>query len=123
MTTRRHTLLALLCATAWPALAQSDKPRESLVKAAFLHKFASFVDWPDGTTLTVEPIEVPRESEPEGGLLGNDPASIARWTASYDALPPLRMTEAAEAEWRAARQDVKDRTVARMRELSIEGRP
>ena len=29
--------------------AQSDRARESLVKAAFLHKFASFVDWPDGT--------------------------------------------------------------------------
>ncbi len=35
------------------------------------------VDWPDGTTLTVEPIEEPRTSEPEGDLLGDDPTSIA----------------------------------------------
>lgn len=31
------------------ARAQAERPRESLVKAAFLHKFASFVDWPEGT--------------------------------------------------------------------------
>ncbi|HVZ42590.1 MAG TPA: YfiR family protein [Ramlibacter sp.] len=32
------------------ARAQSgERLRESLVKAAFLHKFASFVEWPDGT--------------------------------------------------------------------------
>ncbi|MBI5278816.1 MAG: YfiR family protein [Burkholderiales bacterium] len=44
------TLAAALAAAAWRgARAQPDKPRESLVKAAFLHKFASFVDWPEGT--------------------------------------------------------------------------
>jgi hypothetical protein len=80
------------------------------------------VDWPDGTTLTVEPVEELRETESEGGLLGNDPAAIARWTASYDALPPLRMSASEEAEWQAARRDVKGRTVAKMRELSIEDR-
>ena len=81
------------------------------------------VDWPDGTTLTVEPIEEPRDSESEGDLLGNDPASIAHWIASYDALPPLRMTEAEETEWRAARRDMKDHAVAERSRLSIEGRP
>lgn len=49
---RRALLLAVLglagaAARAQPAAA--EKPRESLVKAAFLHKFASFVEWPDGT--------------------------------------------------------------------------
>ena len=81
------------------------------------------VDWPEGTTLTVAPLEESRETESEGDLLGNDPASIARWTASYDALPPLRMSASEEAEWRAARRDVKDYTVTRMQGLSIEDRP
>jgi hypothetical protein len=36
------------------------------------------VDWPDGTALTLEPVEEQRETESEEGLLGNDPASIAR---------------------------------------------
>ena len=78
------------------------------------------VDWPDGTALTIEPVEEPQSVEPEGDLLGSDPASIARWTAYYDALPRWRMTEAEEAEWRAARQDIKDYTVAKMRTLTIE---
>jgi hypothetical protein len=78
------------------------------------------VDWPDGTALTIEPVEEPTSVGPEGDLLGSDPASIARWTAYYDALPRWRMTEAEEAEWRAARQDIKDYTVAGMRTLTIE---
>lgn len=38
-------LLAAASASAQPAL---ERARESLVKAAFLHKFASFVEWPPG---------------------------------------------------------------------------
>lgn len=81
------------------------------------------VDWPDGTTLTVEPVEGPRDGELEEDLLGSDSASIARWIALYDALPPLRMTEAEEEQWQAARREVKDHTIAKMRTLSIEDRP
>lgn len=81
------------------------------------------VDWPDGTPLTVEPVEEPRGSETEESLLGNDPASIARWIASYEALPPLQMTEAEQGEWLAARRDMKNLTVAKMRQLSIEDQP
>ena len=81
------------------------------------------VDWPDGTTLTVEPIEAAREGECEGDMFGNDPASIARWMSAYNALHPLRMTEAEEAEWQAARRDMKAHTVAEMGRLSIEGPP
>jgi hypothetical protein len=51
--TRRGWLFALACFAAGSAVhahAQpAEKMRESLVKAAFLHKFASFVQWPDGT--------------------------------------------------------------------------
>lgn len=47
----------LLVACGWlaggaAALAQptaAERPREALVKAAFLHKFFSFVEWPEGT--------------------------------------------------------------------------
>jgi hypothetical protein len=81
------------------------------------------VDWPDGTPLTVEPIEAPQGNEPEAGLLGSDPASIARWIAEYNALPPLQMTEAEEAEWQAARRAMKENTIAAMSKLSIEGQP
>jgi hypothetical protein len=56
-------------------------------------------------------------------LLGDHRASIARRTATYDALPPLQMSASEEAEWQAARQSVKDHTVAKMRDLSIEDRP
>jgi hypothetical protein len=66
MPTRRTVLLALAGLTGAPfALAQTDKPRESLVKAAFLHKFASFVEWPAGT--------FPQPATPlRIGILGDD---------------------------------------------------
>ena len=57
------------------------------------------IDWPDGTALSIEPVEEPPADDAEGDLLGNDPASIARWIAYYEALPLLRMTAAEEAEW------------------------
>lgn len=48
--TRRRLLLAPLLAWAGAAPAQTGEGlRESLVKAAFLHKFASFVEWPAGS--------------------------------------------------------------------------
>lgn len=54
---RGKAAAALLAACAWlaaghAALAQptgAERPREALVKAAFLHKFFSFVEWPEGT--------------------------------------------------------------------------
>ena len=80
------------------------------------------VDWPDGTTLTIEAAEQPEGSETEGDLTGSDPAAIARWTALYDALPPLRMAEAEEAAWRDAQRDMRDYTISKMRALTIEDR-
>jgi len=81
------------------------------------------IDWPDGTPLTVEPLEAPQDGEPEVDLLGNDPASIARWIAEYNALPPLQMTEAEEAEWRAARRAMKEHNMTAMSRSSIEEGP
>lgn len=50
---RRGLLLAAATAAVWPyrvASAQLPPPsRDTLVKAAFLHKFASFVEWPEGS--------------------------------------------------------------------------
>jgi hypothetical protein len=64
--------------------------------------------WPDGTELIIKPAE----SGSRGGTMvgmteeaqGDDPESIARWLAAFDAIPPLVMTPAEEAEWQAARQ-------------------
>ena len=66
--TRTCFALLLLVCGAGEALAQQaqDRARESLVKAAFLHKFASFVEWPPG--LFDKP-----ESPLKIGILGNDP--------------------------------------------------
>ena len=50
-TLRRRTVAAWLLTAPVGAFAQPalERARESLVKAAFLHKFASFVEWPAGT--------------------------------------------------------------------------
>jgi hypothetical protein len=66
----RRGALALFASTAvlpHAALAQRlpAAPRDTLVKAAFLHKFASFVEWPDGT--------FPRADTPlRIGILGDE---------------------------------------------------
>lgn len=68
---RRSVLLALGAAPLVPAsvraqvVAQADKARATLVKAAFLHKFASFVEWPQGVFARPEtPLRI--------GVLGDD---------------------------------------------------
>src|SRR5690242_12529713 len=81
------------------------------------------VDWPDGTALSVEPLEGSSVAETEGELSGGDPVSISRWIADFDALPPLRMSDAEEAEWQAARRHIGDYTVTKMRERSLEDQP
>lgn len=75
------------------------------------------VDWPDGTSLSVVPIE------DEDDLLGNTPEAIARWLAAYDALPPLQMSEAEEARWREDRRRMRDHSVAKMQARPIGDRP
>jgi len=81
------------------------------------------VDWPDGTALFVEPLEPRPPAEPEEDLTGDDPAAVSRWLAYFDTLPPLRMSEAEEAEWHAARRQMKDYTLSKMPERSVEARP
>ena len=83
------------------------------------------VDWPDGTALSVEPLNSAAAAELEGAaaelegdLIGDAPQSIARWLAAFDALPPLQMSEEEEGRWREARREVGDYTLARMRDRS-----
>ncbi|MGA7499374.1 MAG: hypothetical protein WBX00_21800, partial [Isosphaeraceae bacterium] len=47
-------------------------------------------------------------TDPEGDLLGDDPASIARWLAWFDSLEPLSFTPEEEAAWEAARRERRD---------------
>jgi hypothetical protein len=54
----RRALLALAAACPPGLRAQGDQPRDTLVKAAFLHKFASFVEWPQGTFAPDTPLRI-----------------------------------------------------------------
>ena len=73
--------------------------------------------WKDGQILLDEPADWPQGCRvvvtPEGSLDVNgmreeeqsdDPESIAKWLAEFDAIPPWRMTAEEEAEWQAARR-------------------
>jgi hypothetical protein len=62
------------------------------------------VDWPEGTALTVEPVEESVATESNEDLFGDDPASIARWLAWFDSLEPLIFTSEEDAAWQAARR-------------------
>ena len=55
-------------------------------------------DWPEGSRLTVAPVTANGEDQ------SDDAEAIARWIAEFDAIPPVEMTPAEEAEWHAARQ-------------------
>jgi hypothetical protein len=69
-------------------------------------------DWPEGCRVVVirEPaVTVLGLAEDEQG---DDPESIARWIAAFDAIPPLAMTPEEEADWRAARKASKAYEIA-----------
>lgn len=60
------------------------------------------VDLPEGCELEVRPVAL--NGSEDDDVESNDPAAIARWIAEFQAVPPLEMTAAEEAEWQAARQ-------------------
>lgn len=60
-------------------------------------------DWPEGRRLVVLDDPVPGDD-----IQADDPESIARWIAEFDAIPPLDMTAEEEAEWQTARKAQKD---------------
>jgi hypothetical protein len=61
-------------------------------------------DWPDGTEVIVEPVPHNESFGLTEEEQGDDPESIARWIAAFDAIQPLQMTPEEEAEWQAARK-------------------
>jgi hypothetical protein len=81
------------------------------------------VDWPEGTSLSVMPIGPETKSDSDNALLGDDPASIAGWIEVFDALPALQMTSVEEDQWRAARKDMKEHSLARMSKPPISAEP
>jgi hypothetical protein len=67
--------------------------------------------WPEGTEVRVRPIDMqPNRCEQDIDDQGageddreDNPQSIALWIAEFDAIPPLQMSSAEEAQWQAAR--------------------
>jgi hypothetical protein len=66
---------ALAANAADPVPAAPDKASAALVKAAYLHKFASFVDWPQGSF--ARPDSTPIFSGLSGRATAN--ATAGRW--------------------------------------------
>jgi hypothetical protein len=74
------------------------------------------IDWPDGTRVRIEPVPASADGGRTGpddlgmseGEQEDDPESVARWLAEFDAIPPLQMTPEEEAEWQAARRAQKE---------------
>jgi hypothetical protein len=66
------------------------------------------VDWPEGTTLAVEPVEGSELPDAEGDLLGEDSESVARWLRWLDSLDPLEFTPDEEAALQKARTERRD---------------
>ena len=73
-------------------------------------------DWPDGCRVVVIPESVPDFLGTTGDEQADDPESLARWLAAFDAIPPLKMTPEEEAEWQAARQAQKASELASFEE-------
>jgi hypothetical protein len=59
-------------------------------------------DWPDGCRVIVEP-EAVHALNGAGDGQADDPESIAKWLAEFDAIPPWQLTPEEEAEWQAAK--------------------
>jgi hypothetical protein len=81
------------------------------------------VNWPEGRRLIVAPeplSEIGGMTEEEQG---DDPESIARWVADFDALPPLVLSPAEEADLAAWRQKMKEFNVEAVRRQMEEGIP
>ncbi len=74
------------------------------------------VNWPEGCRLHIEPEALLKTNGMSEEEQGDDPKSIARWIAEFDAIPPLQMTPQEEAEWRAARHDQKELEKAKFNE-------
>lgn len=72
------------------------------------------VSWPDGTLVRIKPIPTVDKVRDDvsfdmsDDVQKNDPDSIARWLAEFDAISPLQMTPDEEASWQVARDRQKE---------------
>ncbi len=66
------------------------------------------VNWPEGKRVLIAPEDQSPISPVAEDDQDDDPESIARWLAEFDAIPPLPMTPQEEAEWQATRQAQKE---------------
>ena len=79
-------------------------------------------DWPEGTSLLIEPIareemiEFMNENEQS-----DDPAAIQEWIEDVRSVPPLPMTSEQEAELLAWRQRAKEFNIEAVRKQMEEG--
>lgn len=69
-------------------------------------------DWPEGSRVLVEPAM----QEETLGIREEDwpttPEGIAEWLKWWESIEPIEMSPEEEAEWQAARQAVKEYTIA-----------
>lgn len=77
-------------------------------------------DWPEGCRLLVEPVPVEEEIGLSEEEWPRTPEAIAEWLKWFDSFEPVQMTPEEEAKWEAARQEVKEYTIANQ-DKGIEG--
>ncbi len=73
-------------------------------------------DWPDGCRVVVIREDALDVVVTGGDDQADDPESVARWIAEFDAIPPLEMTAEEEAGWQAAREARKASEIANFEE-------
>ena len=78
------------------------------------------VRWPDGCRVLIEPAPAADQLGLTEDEWPTTPEAIAEWLAWYDALEPLQLTPAEEAACQAARQAIKEYTIANMHK-GVEG--
>ncbi len=79
------------------------------------------VRWPEGTRVRIEALGVSHGNSDDDQ--DDDPESIAKWIAEFDAIPPWEMTPEEETRWQADRQAVKDYTIAKSKQRFGEDQP
>src|SRR5437763_389721 len=73
-------------------------------------------DWPEGFRVIVEPAPQDNDFGMTEDEQSHDPEAVACWIAEFDAIPPLQMTPAEEAEWQAARKAQREYDLSKFEE-------
>ncbi len=69
-------------------------------------------DWPEGCRVVVEPVPATDQIGLSEEEWPRTPEAIADWLKWFDSLEPVQLTPEEEADWAAARQKVKEYTIA-----------